>query len=176
MTLGLESEKLFIHLDDVHNYIKNNHVNRFTSIHGNTPTFVNKLGDSFKFANNIAVLRQKQNEEETKDTGDAENSVDPIHQSLAQAGSLQRSFFNTNALFAEYRNAFILNLYRHSIGGDFYYVNKYKGKLFVIVADCPHMGLPAALWITLLIKSLRITSYNVCYTKLLRDLPKSPPH
>ena len=57
---------------------------------------------------------------------------------------------------------FVMLKPRDVVSGDFYWVEQVDSKVVVVTADCTGHGVPGA------IMSFRITSYNVCYTKLLR--------
>ena len=112
-------------------------------------------------------LQQQKDEIELKNRSIEEqsdilkNQSENIQSSIQYASQIQKALMPRKELFDKYFHEYFIFLSpKDVVSGDFYWIKEHNNKLFVAAADCTGHGVPGA---------LRITSYNVCYTKLLRS-------
>ncbi|MFA8433217.1 MAG: response regulator [Marinifilaceae bacterium] len=89
----------------------------------------------------IALQINKQNQEISK-----YKTYYSIHQGMIHAQRIQRSILPDSESFRRlYPKAFILNLPKHIISGDFYWINQNFNQKHLALFDCTGHGVPAAM-------------------------------
>ncbi len=69
-----------------------------------------------------------------------------IHEGMLHAERIQRSILPDKDTFKKiFSKAFIINLPKHIVGGDFYWLHKHLDKIHIGVFDCTGHGVPAAM-------------------------------